>query len=223
MHSSIFHGIKLVFQKELLAGMRSKAAWSTVFMFALTTLSCVSLALQGAALEPKLQAAFFWIVLFFSSMTGMDRCFAEEEMSGTFLTLKLYGKAQSVLFGKMLYMFLLLLLLALFVIFFFFILLDIGSVSIAEFLAVTLAGILGLSGAGTFIAALTTGASVKSGLFSVLMLPVILPVFLPAIFLTGMVFNGNPIQFSYLGGMLLYDSLLLVGASVLFDYFWYEE
>ena len=144
-------------------------------------------------------------------------------MSRTFLTLKLYGKAQSVLFGKMLYMFLLLLLLALFVIFFFFILLDIGSVSIAEFLAVTLAGILGLSVAGTFIAALTTRASVKSGLFSVLMLPVILPVFLPAIFLTGMVFSGDPIQISHLGGMLLYDFLLMVGASVLFDYFWYEE
>ncbi|MBR6267364.1 MAG: heme exporter protein CcmB [Selenomonadaceae bacterium] len=223
MQSSIFHGIKLVFQKELLAGMRFKAAWSTIFMFALTTLSCVSLALQGVALEPKLQAVLFWIVLFFSSMTGMDRCFADEEMSGTLFSLKLYGKAQAVLFGKMIYMFFLLLLLALFVSLLFFIFLDVGFVSITEFLAVAFAGILGLSGSGTFIAALTTGASVKSGLFSVLMLPVILPIFLPAIFLTGMVFSGDPIQFSHLGGMLLYDLLLMVGASVLFDYFWYEE
>ena len=123
----------------------------------------------------------------------------------------------------MLYTFFLLLLLALFVSLLFFILLDVGSASIPEFLAVAFAGILGLSGAGTFIAALTTGASVKSGLFSVLMLPVILPVFLPAIFLTGMVFSGAPIQLSHLGGMLLYDLLLMVGASVLFDYFWYEE
>ncbi|MBR4694899.1 MAG: heme exporter protein CcmB, partial [Selenomonadaceae bacterium] len=142
---------------------------------------------------------------------------------GTLFSLKLYGKAQAVLFGKMIYMFFLLLLLALFVSLLFFIFLDVGFVSITEFLAVAFAGILGLSGSGTFIAALTTGASVKSGLFSVLMLPVILPIFLPAIFLTGMVFSGDPIQFSHLGGMLLYDLLLMVGASVLFDYFWYEE
>ena len=223
MQSSIFHGIKLVFRKEFLAGMRCKAAWAAIFMFALTTLSCVSLALQGAVLEPKLQAALFWMVLFFSSMTGMDRCFAEEEMSGTFLPLRLYGAAQAVLFGKMLYSFFLLLVLALFISILFFILLDVGSVSLPEFLAVALAGVLGLSGAGTFLAALTTGAGVKSGLFSVLMLPVILPVFLPAIFLTGRVFGGDPMPFSHLGGMLLYDLLLMVGGSVLFDYFWYEE
>jgi len=97
------------------------------------------------------------------------------------------------------------------------------TVSPWDFLAIALAGICGLASAGTFIAALTTGARVKSGLFSVLMLPVILPVFLPAVFLTGAVFGGDSIQLAHLGGMVLYDLLLMVGASVLFDYFWYEE
>jgi len=223
MQSSIFHGIKLVFRKELLDGMRFKAAWSTIFMFALTTLSCVSLALQGSAPEPNLQAALLWTILFFASMTGMDRSFADEEMSGTLLTLKLYGHAQAVLFGKMLYTLFLLLCLSLFVILLFFLLFDVHTVSPWDFLAIALAGICGLASAGTFIAALTTGARVKSGLFSVLMLPVILPVFLPAVFLTGAVFGGDSIQLAHLGGMVLYDLLLMVGASVLFDYFWYEE
>lgn len=223
MRSSTFQGIKLIFLKELVSGMRFKAAWSAVFMFALTTLSCVSLALQGAALEPELQAALLWIVLFFSSVTGVDRSFAEEEMSGTLAILKIYGSAQGVLFGKMLYSLFLLMALSIFVILLFFILLDVGTVRIPEFLAVILAGILGLAGAGTFIAALTTGASVKSGLFSVLMLPVILPVFLPSIFLTASIFGGSSIQPAHLGGVYLYDLLLMVGASVLFDYFWYED
>ncbi len=203
--------------------MRFKAAWSTVFMFALTTLSCVSLALQGAALEPELRASLLWIILFFSSVTGLDRSFSEEEMSGTLTTLKLYGMAQAVLFGKMLYALFLLLALAVFIVLLFFILLDVGSVSLLSFTAVILAGILGLAGAGTFIAALTTGAGIKSGLFSVLMLPVILPVFLPSIFLTSSVFSGNGVEISHLGGVFLYDLLLIVGASVLFDYFWYED
>ena len=54
------------------------------------------------------------------------------------------------------------------------------------------------------------------------MLPVILPVFLPAIFLTTGAFGGD-VQLSYLGGMGIYDLILTLGASVLFDYLWFEE
>jgi heme exporter protein B len=64
---------------------------------------------------------------------------------------------------------------------------------------------------------------VKNGLFAVLMLPVILPVFLPAVFLTAGALGAGEVSFSYLGGMALYDGLLAVGASVLFDYLWYED
>ncbi len=223
MNSSVFRCIEQVFRKELTAGMRFKASWSAIFMFALTTLSCVSLALQGSVPEPETAAALLWIILFFSSMAGMDRSFADEDMAGTLSTLKLYGAAQPVLFGKMLYTLFLLLILSLFVILLFFLLLDPGSIPVFAFAAVSGAGVLGLAAAGTFLAALTTGANVKSGLFSVLMLPVILPIFLPAIFLTESLFREDPFQWAYLGGMLLYDLLLMTGASVLFDYFWYEE
>ena len=72
MHASLWQGIKLVFGKEFTLGLRFKAAWSTMFMFALTTLACVSLALQGAPLEPELAAALLWIILFFAAMAGGD-------------------------------------------------------------------------------------------------------------------------------------------------------
>jgi heme exporter protein B len=95
-----------MFRKELTLGLRFKAAWGAMFMFALTTLACVSLALQGGQLEPELAAALLWIILFFASMAGADRGFADEDTAGTLLTLKLYGGAQPVLWGKMLYSFL---------------------------------------------------------------------------------------------------------------------
>ena len=49
------------------------------------------------------------------------------------------------------------------------------------------------------------------------------PVFLPAISLTAGAFGGGAVTVSYLGGMALYDFILLVGASMLFDYLWYED
>lgn len=47
MQQSIWQGIKLVFRKELVVGLRFKAAWAAMLMFALTTLACVSMAMQG--------------------------------------------------------------------------------------------------------------------------------------------------------------------------------
>jgi heme exporter protein B len=48
-------------------------------------------------------------------------------------------------------------------------------------------------------------------------------VFLPAISLTAEALGGEDPSFSYLGGLALYDMILMVGASLLFDYLWYEE
>jgi len=223
MKSSLWQGIKLVLRKEIIMGLRFKAAWGTMFMFALTTLACVSLALQGAGLEPRLAAALLWIILFFASMAGADRGFADEDMAGTLLTLKIYGGAQCVLWGKMLYSFCLLLLLAFFIAPVFLLLTGGEVVSWGIFGAVLLLGTAGIAAAGTLIAALTTGARLKSGLFSVLMLPVILPVFLPAIFLTAGTLGSGSINLHYLGGTALYDGILMLGASVLFDYLWYED
>ena len=223
MHASLWQGVKLVFRKELVMAMRFKAAWAAMFMFALTTLACVSLALQGGQLEPKLAAALLWIIIFFASMAGADRGFADEEAAGTLLTLKLYGGAQLVLWGKMLYSFFLLMVLALFIAPLFLVLIGIEVILPGVFALTLLLGVAGIVAAGTLLSALSTGARVKNGLFAVLMLPVILPVFLPAVFLTAGALGSGNLAFSYLGGMVLYDGLLAVGASVLFDYLWYED
>jgi len=223
MKSSLWPGIKLVFVKEVTLGLRFKAAWWAMLMFALTTLACVSMALQGAPLEPKLAAALLWIILFFASMAGADRSFVDEDTAGTLPTLKLYGAAQMVLWGKLLYTGFLLLCLTVFIAPLFLLLTGAEVMLGGVFLGTLLLGTLGISAAGTLIAALTCGAQVKSGLFSILMLPVILPVFLPAIFLTAGALGGGSVPLSYLIGMALYDGVLLMAASVLFDYLWYED
>lgn len=223
MRLSIWAGVKLVLRKEFTTGWRFRAAWTVMLMFALTTLACVSLAMQGSGLEPRLAAALFWVIIFFSSLAGADRVFADEASSGTLLALRIYGSAQAVLFGKMLYTLCILLLLGIIIAPLYLIFMNITVVLPFVFILTLLLGIAGVAAAGTLIAALTTGASVHGGLFSILILPVILPVFLPAIFLTTGAFGGAMVKLSYLGGMALYDLVLTVGASVLFDYLWFEE
>ena len=223
MNASVWAGTKLVLAKEFRQGIRFKAAWAAMLMFALTTLSCVSLALQGAALSPKVAAALLWVILFFASMVGADRVFLDEEAARTLLALRVYGGSQPVLFGKMLYTYLVLLAMGLFILPLFLMLLAENVAEPLLLLLTTSLGLLGVAAAGTLVAALTIGSAVHGGLFSILMLPVILPVFLPAISLTAGALGGEAGSLSYFGGLALYDMILMVGASLLFDYLWYEE
>ena len=223
MPLSTFEGVRLVCRKELRLGLREPAATAAMFMFALTTLACISMSLAGAGLEPKLAAALLWVSLFFASLAGADRGFADEDMAGTLPALRLYGPAQAVLFGKAAYTLQVLLVLAIFIVPLYLILLDVTVVAPLVLVATLAAGLWGIAMTGTLLGALATGATVNHGLVAILMLPLILPVFLPAIALTAGAFGGSFAALSYLVGMVLYDAVLSVGASVLFDYLWYED
>ena len=56
MHASLYRAIESVFRKEARISLRSRSSWLVVLMFALTTLSCVSLLMQGDTLAPRLDA-----------------------------------------------------------------------------------------------------------------------------------------------------------------------
>ena len=214
-------------RREATTALRSRSSLAIMALFAITALLALSMALGGAILEPPLLAALLWVLLFFAASMGLGGTFASDESSGALLALRVYGAGQAVLAGKTAFAFLMLVCLAIVLVPLFFVLLDAACVAPLLF-ALTLAlGLLGLAGAGTLLSALTVGAAGRqtsaSGLLPVLLLPVILPVFLPAISLTAATFGGREAGISLLVGMGLYDLLLIVGASLLFDSLWYED
>lgn len=210
-------------KKEFLSAMRFKVAWAVMLMFALTALSAVAFAVKGAPLAPNVSAALFWVIVFFAAIAGIDGIFSDEEAAGTLLALKVYGDAQPVLFGKMLYALAMLFALDIFVAPMFLAFMGAAVNDFLLFLAVNVLGLWGMACAGTLVGALTVGAGLRGGLLPVLLLPAILPVFLPAVSLTAAAFGAGDASLSYLGAVALYDAALTVGASVLFDYLWYED
>ena len=223
--NSCLNEIILVFKKELLTASRFKGAWLTALMFSITTISVISLTLKGEPLESQTLSALFWTTIFFSSTTGVDRLFMEEEFSGTIRLLKIYGEAQAILFGKILYGFLLLLTLSLVSTVLFFILLDVtfSPALLLTFVIAMFLGAAGLSVSGTFLAAISASAKVKSGLFPVLTLPLTLPAILPLADITAMIFENEVIEYSSFIPIILYILILTVISSLLFDYMWYED
>ncbi|ERJ96057.1 heme exporter protein CcmB [Selenomonas sp. oral taxon 892] len=218
MRVSNFEAARRVAYKELLDGVRHRAGYVTMGMFALTVIAFLSMSLAGGMSDARLTAALLWVVVFFAATLQGERLFAEEAAAGTLLFLRIYVPAQAVLFGKMAAHFVTLLILAAIVLPLILILMNAPFVLDVVFLTALVLGLWGMAAADTLLAAVAAGASVRGGLVPVLLLPSMLPILLPAIALTAG--EGEP---SLLGGMLIYDMALTVGASMLFDSLWIES
>ena len=218
MRVSSFEAARRLAYKELLDGVRHRAGYVTMGMFALTVIAFMSMSLAGSMADGRLTAALLWVVIFFAATLQGERLFAEEAAAGTLLFLRIYVPAQAVLFGKMAAHFVTLLVLTVIVLPLILILMDAPFVLDAMLGAVLFLGLWGMAAADTLLAAVAANASVRGGLIPVLLLPSILPILLPAIALTAG--EGEPVL---LGGMLIYDMALTVGASMLFDSLWIES
>ncbi len=218
LFGSRFEQIASIVRKDFLIGLRRRAAWAAMMMFALTAAAALSLSTGGIFIEEKFLAAIFWVVIFFAASAGVASTFEDEASAGTLPTLKLYAEAQAILFGKMIYVFLSLVALTIFILPIFLILFDVAVKNFFLLLATIFFGLIGISAAGTLTAALTTSASVKGGLFTVLLFPITLPIFLPAISLTEISFSGGAFESSSLVVAAIFDLILMTAASILYDY-----
>ncbi|MBR2518728.1 MAG: heme exporter protein CcmB [Selenomonadaceae bacterium] len=213
-----FDAVSAIVRKDFLLNLRRRATFAAMMMFALTATASLSLSTGGALLDEKFLAAILWVVIFFAAGAGIAGTFDDEAQAGTLPTLKLYGDAQAILFGKMFVAFLSLVALSTFILPIFLILFDVGVEKIFLLLVTVLLGLIGLSAAGTLTAALTTSAAVKGGLFPILLFPVTLPIFLPAIRLTEISFTVAPVDSSLLVVVAAFDAILILAASILYDY-----
>ena len=218
MRVSSFEAVRSVAYKELLDGVRYRAGYVTMGMFALTVIAFVSMSLAGGMTDARLAAALLWMVIFFAATLQGERLFAEEAAAGSLLFLRIYVPAQAVLFGKMAAHFITLLVLGAIVVPLVILLMNAPFVLDTVFAAAIFLGLWGMAAADTLLAAVAANASVRGGLVPVLLLPSMLPILLPAIALTAG--EGEQVL---LGGMLIYDMALTVGASMLFDSLWIES
>lgn len=218
LFGSRFEQIAAIVRKDFLIGLRRRATFAAMMMFALTAVASLSLSTGGAFVEPKFLAALLWVVIFFAASAGITGTFDEEATAGTLQTLKLYADAQAILFGKMIYVFLSLTALTIFILPIFLILFDVAVEKFFLLIATIFFGLIGIAAAGTLTAALTTSATVKGGLFPILLFPITLPIFLPVITLTEFSFTGGAFDMSLLVVIAAFDLILITASSILYDY-----
>ena len=152
MRASTFEAARRVAYKELLDGVRHRAGYVTMGMFALTVIAFMSMALAGDMPDARQSATLYWIVIFFAATLQGERLFAEEAAAGTLLFLRIYVPAQAVLFGKMAAHLVTLLILSVIIMPFVIVLMDAMFMLDAAFLIVLLLALWGMAAADTLIA-----------------------------------------------------------------------
>jgi len=222
--SGSMHKIWFVFRKDLLQEFNTRYAFNSILLFALITLTAVSFAIGTFSAGSEVKAALLWIILFFSSMSGLSHIFVKEEETHTADTLKLLAQPYQVFAGKLLFNFFLLVVLEIIIIPLFFILMNFEVTSLFMFFLVLLSGTIGLAGGGTMVAAIVSKASAKGALFTVLSFPILLPILIVGIDATKSVLRAGNSEGIYLSLQTLFAFGMVINtvSFLLFDFVWKE-
>jgi len=217
--------VLIIFRKDLESELRTRYALNALLMFVITTLAVILFSIGNENVSPELLAGILWIIIFFSSMSGLSRTFISEEEKGTVLTLHLLAKPLTIYFGKLIYNTILLSALNIFTVCLY--LLFVSGFTVGNYLIffVTIfLGTLGLASASTIIAAIIAKANTKGTLYPVLSFPILLPLMLTLINATKLAVDGVPFT-DAIGEfriMISYLAVLTVMSYFLFEYIWKE-
>ena len=222
---TLTHSSVAVFRKDFQSELRTRYALNALFMFVLTTLSIILFSIGNESVSPEILAGVFWIIVFFSAMSGLSRTFISEEERGTVMTLHLIAPPLSVYFGKLLFNVVLLSAVNLLTTVLYLIFITNFVVKNYEIFIVTLVfGTLGLASASTIIAAIISKANTKGTLYPVLSFPILLPLLLSVINSTKLAVEGAPFIEAISDIQVLISYLIVVTAVsyLLFDFIWKE-
>jgi len=212
-----------LFKKDFHSELRTRYAINSLAMFIIVALSVILFAVGQEKISEELTGGLFWVVIFFTSMSGLARAFVSEEERGTSLTLQLIAAPSTVFSGKLVFNIILvfcmntviaLLYAALFESF------VIQNFSLF-FLSFVL-GNIGLAVSSTIIAAIIAKAGAKGTLYPVLSFPILLPLILTSVQLTLFSLDGKSIENAKyeLAIVVGYDVIMLTVSYMLFDFIW---
>lgn len=211
-----------VLDKDIRSEFRTKYALNAILLFAVTTLTVVSFAIGQFGLTPEILAALYWIIIFFSAMSGLSRAFVREEEAGTVHALRLAAQPVVVYGGKLAFNIILMGVLEVVVFPLFVVMMGLRVGNAALFFAVLALGSLGLACLATIIAAIVAKANVKGALFTILSFPPLLPLLITCIRGTRLALEGASLGSAMPEVRLLisYAVVIVTASIMLFDFVW---
>jgi heme exporter protein B len=220
--SNLFRNAYFVFQKDLKLEFRTRFAINAIFLFAVTTLIVVSFSISGAQLSPNLLSSLLWVILFFSSISGLSHIFIREEEQQTADTLRLVTSPNAVFLGKWLFNIILLFGLEVIIVPLYLAFMNLSELNVGILLVILILGSIGLASVDTIVAAIISRASSKGALFAVLSFPVSITILVSAIHGTNLAFQKADFFdcISDVQVLLSFSVVIITISLLLFEFIW---
>ena len=212
-----------ILYKDMIIELRTKELLSAMFTFAILLLVIFNFAFSLSTELIKFAApAILWVSFTFAGVLGLSRSFAIEKEGNSIMGLLLTPVDRSVLFfGKMIGNFIFviiveLIILPLFSLFFNFSFTDI----ILPLLLVIILGTIGFVSVGTLFSAVALNTKLREVLLPILLFPIVIPVIISSVKLTGSIIEGDSILFndSALQILISFDLIFIAACAVTFEY-----
>lgn len=218
----MIHSATAILKKEIIQELRTKYAVNTLLAFTGAALLLLLFTLRADQLDPTPKSGLVWIIILFASMTGMTRSFVQETEKKTWDFLKLHANATEVFVGKLVYNLIFLLILHVFTFFFYMVMMGLTIQSHLYFVSSILFGAAGLASVTTLTSAMISQADRKGALFSVLCIPLVVPLLLILTRITRFaLIEGSPGQgYNDLAALVGYCGVTITAGILLFDYIW---
>ncbi|QQR75822.1 MAG: heme exporter protein CcmB [Holophagales bacterium] len=212
-----------VFVKDWRCELRTRYAFNTVLLFAVTTLVVVSVALGPLGTNAPARATvlpmLLWLILLFAAAAGLPRVFGAEEEKHTATALRLAATPSALFAGKLAYSLTLFLVIEAVTAPLFVAMMQMPVARPLLFVAALAGGGYGLAAGSTLVASIVGQARGQGTLFAVLSFPILLPLMLLAIEVTRVAVTGVANE-SFLLQLLLYDASVTIAGLMLFPAIW---
>jgi len=217
--------ILAVVSKDVRSELRTRYAMNALLMFVVTSVATILFALRDDDVSTEVLSGMFWVVIFFTAMSGLSRIFISEEERGTTMTLQLVASPSVVYLGKLIFNAGLTLALSSAVTLLYLIAFPAFIIKSMEIFTITIfLGSLGFAAAATIIAAIIAKASTKGTLYPVLSFPILIPLLMTVMKSTARALDGELFT-AALGEfqvLVSYLMIMVAGSYLLFDYVWKE-
>lgn len=215
--------VSAVIAKDVRSEIRNRYAINALVMFILTAVATILFALRSDTPSQETLAGMYWVVVFFSAMSGLSRIFVSEEERGTTLVLQLSTQPTALFAGKLIVNTLLTLLLTLSVTVLYVITFPGFDIRSADVFALTvLLGSTGFAASSTILAAIIAKANSRGTLYPVLAFPILIPLLMTVMKATERALAGDPLTEAWpdLQVLVGYNLIMIAGSFLLFDYVW---
>jgi heme exporter protein B len=221
---SQFSGTYALIRKDVHSELRTRYALNALLMFVVTAVATILFALRSDQPTSSVLSGLYWVVVFFTAMSGLSRTFVSEEERGTTMTLQLVASPSTVYFAKLLFNTVLTFSMTIAVTILYMAVFSNTFVikTFSIFAGTVVLGSLGFASASTIIAAIVAKANTRGTLYPVLSFPILIVLLMTVMNATTKALDGEEFYSALPDFQILLGYFLAMtgGSYLLFEYVW---